>query len=281
MDAEDALYGLPLEEFVPQRDALAKRLRNDGDREGAARVKALRKPTVAAWAVNQVVRTQGAALRELDAAGLALREAQAELLSGKGSGADLRAAGERERAAVAELVKAARGLLTHSGGSLSESVMRDVGETLHAATFDDDTRAAVLAGRLDRERTAVGLGGELGVMAAAASAPAAGSRARRAKVEESPAQARRERDRAAAARKEEIRATGAAAKEAVGAARRAEKDHARAEARLEAAEEGLTAAMQAREDARTAERAARRARDQAVREAERRLAALEALEGRE
>ena len=52
----DALYALPLERFTPERDALAKDLAADGDRAGAARVKALRKPVVAAWAVNALAR---------------------------------------------------------------------------------------------------------------------------------------------------------------------------------------------------------------------------------
>ena len=52
----DRLYGVPLDEFVAERDQLAKRLNKDGDREAGARVKALRKPTVGAWALNQAVR---------------------------------------------------------------------------------------------------------------------------------------------------------------------------------------------------------------------------------
>ena len=57
-DDADALYGLPLDAFVAERDALAKRLRTDGRGGDADEVKALRKPSVAAWAVNQVVRSQ-------------------------------------------------------------------------------------------------------------------------------------------------------------------------------------------------------------------------------
>ena len=57
-DEVDALYGLPLDAFVPERDALAKRLRADKRREEADAVKALRKPSVAAWAANQVLRSQ-------------------------------------------------------------------------------------------------------------------------------------------------------------------------------------------------------------------------------
>ena len=51
----DQLYGLPLEEFTKARDAEARRLRAEGDKDAAAAVKALEKPTKAAWAINQVV----------------------------------------------------------------------------------------------------------------------------------------------------------------------------------------------------------------------------------
>src|SRR3954451_9005490 len=59
----DELYGLALEEFVSERDALAKRLRSAGDRAGAEEVKRLAKPSRAAWAVNQLMRSQPRARR--------------------------------------------------------------------------------------------------------------------------------------------------------------------------------------------------------------------------
>jgi hypothetical protein len=46
----DRLYALPLEEFTHERDELAKRVRDEGDADAAAAVKALKKPAVAAWA---------------------------------------------------------------------------------------------------------------------------------------------------------------------------------------------------------------------------------------
>ena len=61
----DELYGLPLERFVPERQALARELRTGGRREQAAEVASLRKPSVAAWAVNQLVRTQRKAVAEI------------------------------------------------------------------------------------------------------------------------------------------------------------------------------------------------------------------------
>src|SRR4051812_22850 len=105
-DAADRLYGLPRDEFIGERDALAKVLRVDGRRDEATAVKALAKPTVAAWAANQAVRSQKRDARELWKAGDALSAAHDAVLAGKGSGAKLREATERERAAVEKLVDA-------------------------------------------------------------------------------------------------------------------------------------------------------------------------------
>jgi hypothetical protein len=81
---ESDLYGLPLDEFVPARTELERRLRKSGDRERAAAVKKLPKPSVAAWAVNQASRTQPKARRELLAASNDLRGTQEHLLAGDG-----------------------------------------------------------------------------------------------------------------------------------------------------------------------------------------------------
>src|SRR5436309_11562353 len=109
------LYGLPLERFVPERGALAKRLRTEGRREEAARVASMRKPSLAAWAVNQLVRTQPRAVASLFGAGDALQGAHVDVLAGRGGAHALRDASDRERAAVDELVHLARGLLDGNG----------------------------------------------------------------------------------------------------------------------------------------------------------------------
>jgi hypothetical protein len=168
----DDLYILPPERFVPERAALVRVLRAAGRRAEAGEVAGLRKPSVAAWAVNQLVRTQGEAVAELFAAGDALRAAQASLLAGKGDGRALRDAARRERDAVDALVASARGLLTSSdGGELSASAVERVSETLHAAALDEDARAQVRDGRLARELRHAGLGvGDGGLVAAAAPA---------------------------------------------------------------------------------------------------------------
>jgi len=166
MDPDD-LYGLPLERFVPERGALARALRAEGQREQAADVADLRKPSVAAWAVNQLVRTQGRALATLCDAGDKLREAQADVLAGRGDGRALRGAADRERVAVDALVIAARGLLTSDGHELSASIIDRVAETMHAAALDDDARDTVRQGRLERELRHVGLGVDAGMPAPA------------------------------------------------------------------------------------------------------------------
>jgi hypothetical protein len=153
----DALYGLPFEEFVPARGALAKRLRGEGDRDAAKRVQALRKPSVAAWTINQLVRSRGADVAAFTQAAERLRDAQADLLEGRGSAGDLREARTAERESVARLVEIARGLFP-GGREPGETTLERIAATLHAAAADEEVRAEVLSGRLLTEREPSGFG---------------------------------------------------------------------------------------------------------------------------
>src|SRR6185312_6071203 len=65
----ERLYGLDLDEFIPARDATARRLRSDGRRGQADHVKALRKPSDPAWIVNRLARAEAGVVGELLAAG--------------------------------------------------------------------------------------------------------------------------------------------------------------------------------------------------------------------
>jgi hypothetical protein len=159
MDLEpeiDRLYGGPLDEFVQQRDELARRLNREGDREAGARVKALRKPTVGAWALNQAVRRRRAETDALLATGRRLREAHESLLSG-GDPAVLRETMEEERSLTSALADCAEAIASETGKS--GPALRDrVRSTLHAAAVEEDAREELAAGRFVREREAVGLG---------------------------------------------------------------------------------------------------------------------------
>jgi hypothetical protein len=257
----DDLYGLPLEQFVPERAALAKALRADGDKDEAARVAKLAKPSVAAWAVNQLVRTQGKAITELFDAGDALIDAQSALVSGSGDAAALRDAAQREREMVDELVGTARGLLGSSGNELSQTMLDRISDTLNAAALDEDARDQVRQGTLVRELKHVGFAGVGGFGAAPPAAPsqkkksgetrpATGSRAtKKAGGREAARDVREAARRAEKERADELRAAKHAEADTRRAAELAERKLAGAEERrdraaaaLEQAEEELKAA---------------------------------------
>ncbi|MBV9048859.1 MAG: hypothetical protein JOY58_11355 [Solirubrobacterales bacterium] len=210
MDGDD-LYGLSLDRFIPERNALARSLRKQGRRDEAAQVAALRKPSVAAWAVNQLVRTQREPVAELFAAGDALREAHQQVVSGHGGGGSLAAAVRREREAVEALVGAAQGLLDSDGHELTAATIERLSDTLHAGALDLDAREMVRAARLQHELRHVGLGDGLEASAppipsrSTRQAPAGDKRAQQAERERArarraaEARARRNADRAARA----------------------------------------------------------------------------------
>lgn len=259
MPDADELYGLPLERFVPERTALARELRSAGRREEAAEVAALRKPSVAAWAVNQLARTQRRAVEELFEAGDALRGAHEQVLAGRGDADSLRSAVGRERAAVETLTQTARGLLTAQGEELSTTIIDRVSDTLHAAALDDEARAQVRDGRLERELRHVGLGMTTGAAPArarprrkpaaepnkeaAAERAAAEERAKArtdARAAEREARRRVERAiRAASTARERRDKAAEALEDAEETLARAEREQSDAESRLDAAERAV------------------------------------------
>lgn len=100
------LYALDPNDFVAARDALARELRSKGEKDDAAQVKALRRPPVPVWALNQVSRRQPDAVDALLAAGAAARGAKNETV--RAALADL-------RTHVREIVHAARVVIEESG----------------------------------------------------------------------------------------------------------------------------------------------------------------------
>ena len=279
----DRLYGMPLDEFVHARDELAKRLTRDGDREAGARVKALRKPTVGAWALNQAVRRRRAETDALLTTGKRLRAAHESLLSG-GDSAALRETMEEERSLTSALADCAEGIASETGKS--GPALRDrVRATLHASAVQEEAREELAAGRFVREREAVGLGpfdSELAGTAEAApaersrSAPKGGRRGtkpagaagrgakRAASAERAPAA-----DRAPVPdpRLAEAERSLAEAREALTSA---EADHAASLTRAESARESL-------QEAELAEREARRVARELWREVAKQARKLERM----
>ena len=150
----DHLYALPLEEFTPARDAAAKEIRKAGDRETAAIVAKLPKPTPAAWTANQVAREQPELIEAMLEAGEDLRVAQEAAVSG-GGGRGLRDATLAERRAVDAVMTAAMDYKP-AGKPLSRAMADRLRTTLHAAASDEAIRDALAQGRLFDEAQAGG-----------------------------------------------------------------------------------------------------------------------------
>jgi hypothetical protein len=139
------LYGLDPTEFTARRDALASDARKAGDRDLAAAIKALRRPSVAAAAVNRMVRGEPEEIERLTALGSGLRKAQEEL-----SGDDLRALGRQRQQLVGGLVQQARRLADRSGRPITDAAAREVEATFEAALADEAAGRVVRQGRLVR-----------------------------------------------------------------------------------------------------------------------------------
>src|SRR3954451_2809288 len=143
-EVAERLYALEPEEFTAARDQAAKEA--DGDeRKG---VKALRKPTVAAYVANMLARNRRDEVEALVDLGDELRTAMA----GKG---DIRALSEQRRERVRSLVHDAADA---AGRELTASVEEEVAATLEAATADPELGLAVLSGRLVKPLRYAGFG---------------------------------------------------------------------------------------------------------------------------
>ena len=172
-DTIDRLYGLPLDEFTPARDAAAKERRGEGDREGAEGLKRLRKPNLVAWSLNRVRRAEPGVVDELLAAGERLQEAQRKLVSGGERGL-LRDAAADERALVGRVADLAAAELRTVGHAANADTQSKLFATLHAAASNDDVRALLAEGRLisDHELSDLGLGDSGALVATAPRATA-------------------------------------------------------------------------------------------------------------
>jgi hypothetical protein len=252
--AGDELFGLPPEEFVAARDELARRLRREGDAEAATQVKALRRPSLSAWAVNRLARERRRALGPLLAAGERLRAAHQAALAGEGA-AELRSAAKAEREAVAGLVETALELLREAGHPTTDATRDRVAATLHAAAASPEAADLVRNGRLTTDLDPSGFGtaadAAFDAAAVAAAGRAAGRGSGRDREGTREAAAGQDGDRAAA---EDKRAARRARRAAAVAAR----DDARKRARL-AADQAVLATRQAERLGRLADQAEREA----------------------
>ena len=174
-EAADQLYALSPREFTAARDARAKEAKDAGDKEAAAEIKALRKPTVTAWLANQLVRQHADEVRPLLELGSALREATATL-----SGPQLRELSRQRNDVVRALVRQARRLAADAGQPVSEDVARGLEETLNAALADPGQAELLLQGRLSVQLKHSGYGPADGSSSAAGKPSAAPAKPKKA-----------------------------------------------------------------------------------------------------
>ena len=234
----DRLYAVPLDEFTSARNELARRLKNDGEKDAAEHVAALAKPSVPVWAINQLARQDKTGMRALLDAAAKLKKAQERALSGGGADA-LRDAQSAERDALRDLTQRASGILANAGRPASRTVLERIRSTLGAAALAEPTRTALKAGRLTDEVEMSGFD----VLAGIEPAPKGRAQPKDELAERRQKKAERERER-----------------------KRLEKRARELENRANAAEQHADEAEEAAEDARAEADQKRRAADEAAAE---------------
>jgi hypothetical protein len=288
----DTLYQQSLSEFTEARNTLAKRVKEGQGADAAAAIKALQKPNIPAWVVNQLYWRDRREFEQVLKAGDRLRGAQQERLAGHGDADDLREAIESRQQAIAALVNRAREIMSSAGMAANPDMLQRIGTTIEALSTYGTSDAAPRAGRLVEEVSPPGLEalaalmpvGGLGALSRpsppkAAAAPAAPPL--RVVDKHRPDKADKEAEKAA----ERAKKAKAAFEEADAAVARAREEAEAAEASRETAEAAWTEAHQALQEARRVldaamdrEREAQQTRDTARREATRTAQSLERAE---
>jgi len=256
---DDELFALPLEDFIAGRNKLAKEV-HKSDKEAAAVLAKLPKPTPAAWAANQVAREHPDLIATLLDAGAALRAAQDAALAGGGA-EHLRTATQAERRAVDDVMRVAV-KLKPAGKPLSRAMADRLRTTLHAAAGDPELRAALSAGRLVGEAQAGGTWPfALETTGLPAPPPKQKPAAKRKAADDDDAaqreaEARAERERLAL--EDELREARGTLKVRERVAKGAEEDAQAAAEALDAAQAALDQARKAVEDAKAERESAQR-----------------------
>lgn len=164
----DELYAVPVAQFTPARDRAAKAV---ADKELAARIKALRKPSLAAWAINVLVRREGDQIDQVLALASSLRAAAQSL-----DGNELRTLTRQRRQLTSALTTTAGQLAREYDVRLTSAVADQVEGMLTAAMLDPVAAEVLRAGLVVTAFTATGVS-ELDVSVVCAVPDALGYRA--------------------------------------------------------------------------------------------------------
>jgi hypothetical protein len=210
----DALFAAPLEDFVSLRNARAAALRKEGERASATALKEQTKPTLTAWAVNQVSRRRHDDVEALLESSARLRKAQQAALRG-GGGDEFDDALREERRLVRELAREAERVLAESGRAPSAAALERIRQTFRAAAADEEGRELLANGRFVTDFEPTGFGALTGINVpgrARAATPKSADKRDRAPAE------------TAQAKRAELHARNREARQALGEARDRERE---------------------------------------------------------
>ncbi|MCV7028320.1 hypothetical protein [Mycobacterium sherrisii] len=157
-DKLDTLYSVQPAAFTAQRTKLAAAAKKRGDAATAKRIAAARKPTTAAWVVNQLALSRTDVKQRLADLGDRLRAAHAAM-----DGHQIRELSGEQHRLIDELTRAALAGADAAGVKASAAVREDVTSTLQAAIADPGARDRL--GRLDRPERYSGFGASEGAPA--------------------------------------------------------------------------------------------------------------------
>jgi hypothetical protein len=145
----DALFGLSLAEFTGARNTLAARLKQAGRGDEANRVKALVKPSISAWAVNQLYWQHREAFDQLMATGQRFRRVQTSRSAGKV--AEIHETLDARRKALSNLSELATAILRDTGHNPTPDTVRRITTTLEALSAYASLPGGTLPGRLTHD----------------------------------------------------------------------------------------------------------------------------------
>ena len=145
----DGLFKVSLNEFISARKALAARLKQVGDANEAGRVKALVKPSITAWAVNQLYWKHQEEFDRLIETGERFRQAQTSRSAGKMT--DMRVSLEERREVLSDLSRLADALLQDAGHNASPDTLRRITTTLEAMSAYVSLPEGLRPGRLSHD----------------------------------------------------------------------------------------------------------------------------------
>jgi hypothetical protein len=271
LDSEIAeLYAQPFGGWTAARNALAARLRGEGRKADAATVKALRKPSLSAWAVNQLFRQEAEGMEALLAAGQRARAAQGQAVAGRGADA-FREALTAARRQIEALRRRAVALLGKGGKGASAAISERIGRDLEALAFSPAAAAQGARGYLDADLDPPGFEVLSGVRLVAPKTPPAPARERKPAEPSPPPATKPSRVLPFKPALKDTRAEAAARKREEAEAARREREAAKQRERVERA----AAALAQAEEKAAALRGEADAADRQVAEARRQVTVTE------